>query len=147
LQQKLSETDYGGTVLPIGSTTSLIIPITWSGVIYSWSGWHTLTPLILVLAGLARFVFFECKGFETPVLSIILFRNLYTTAAYSITYLLGFSQLFDLLSHPLLTGSSRLQFIASRRENIALNVESYPRRDVYRNRCHKNRGIPLGAVS
>jgi hypothetical protein len=86
LQQKLSEVDYGGKVLLIGSTTSLIIPITWGGVVYPWSDWHTLTPLTL---GIGVFVFYESKVPKTPVLPIILFRNLSTTTAYFITFVLG----------------------------------------------------------
>jgi hypothetical protein len=85
LQQKLSEIGYGCTILLIGSITSLIIPITWGGEIYSWSDWHTLTPLILGLAGLAGlavFAFFENKAPKRPILLIILFRNLLTTTAY-----------------------------------------------------------------
>jgi len=82
LQQKLSEIDYSGTILLIGSIASLIIPITWGGVIFSWSDWHTLTPLILGLAGLAVFAFFENKTPKRPILLIILFRNPLTTTAY-----------------------------------------------------------------
>jgi hypothetical protein len=75
LQQKLSEIDYGGTILLIGSTTSLIIPITWGGAFYSWSDWHTLTLLTLGLVGLAIFVFYESKVPKSPVLPIMLFRD------------------------------------------------------------------------
>jgi hypothetical protein len=51
--------------------------------------WHTLTPLILGLAGLAILVFFESKVPKNPVLPIILFRNLSTTTAYFIMFVLG----------------------------------------------------------
>jgi MFS family permease len=37
LRERFSEIDYFGTFLFVGSTTSFLIPITWGGVMFSWS--------------------------------------------------------------------------------------------------------------
>lgn len=56
---KLKRVDYIGMVLFIGSTTGFIIPITWGGVMYSWSSWRTLVPLILCFFGVLAFIAYE----------------------------------------------------------------------------------------
>ena len=69
----------------IASTTSILIPISWGGVSYSWSSWRTLVPLILGFAGEAGFVLWEVfgvprLGFDALV-PLILFKNRTTAIA------------------------------------------------------------------
>ena len=40
--QQLQRIDWFGSVLFIASTTSVLIPISWGGVIYKWDSWRTL---------------------------------------------------------------------------------------------------------
>jgi hypothetical protein len=40
--QQLQRVDWFGSVLFIASTTSILIPISWGGVIYKWDSWRTL---------------------------------------------------------------------------------------------------------
>jgi MFS family permease len=56
---KLREVDWIGVVLFISSLTGFLIPLTWGGVMYAWSSWRTLFPLILCGCGLIVFVVYE----------------------------------------------------------------------------------------
>ncbi|KAJ5198036.1 uncharacterized protein N7498_007153 [Penicillium cinerascens] len=62
-RRTLSETlhmfDYPGSFLFIASITAFLIPITWGGIQYPWSSWHTLVPLILGAVGLIGFAVYE----------------------------------------------------------------------------------------
>jgi MFS family permease len=57
--EKLRLFDYTGSFLFIASITAFLIPVTWGGVQYAWSSWHTIVPLILGAAGLITFVIYE----------------------------------------------------------------------------------------
>jgi hypothetical protein len=57
--EKLREVDWVGTVLFIASLTGFLIPLTWGGVMYPWSSWRTLVPLIVSAFGLVGFVVYE----------------------------------------------------------------------------------------
>jgi hypothetical protein len=66
---KAKKFDWFGTVSFIASTVSIMIPMTWGGVMYSWSSWHTLVPLLLGIAGIVSFSFYEWR-LSTNTLSI-----------------------------------------------------------------------------
>ncbi|KAI9784351.1 MAG: hypothetical protein M1839_002412 [Geoglossum umbratile] len=89
LKEKMSEIDYIGSVIFVASTTSFLIPITWGGVMYSWSSWRTLVPLIVGFVGLVGFVFFEAKIATTTILPIALFRNYSTSICYFGSFIQG----------------------------------------------------------
>ncbi|OGM50549.1 hypothetical protein ABOM_000927 [Aspergillus bombycis] len=59
LSEKLHLFDYPGSFLFIASITAFLIPITWGGIQYPWSSWHTLVPLILGAVGLIGLVVYE----------------------------------------------------------------------------------------
>ncbi|KAF3481221.1 uncharacterized protein GIQ15_03980 [Arthroderma uncinatum] len=59
LAERLALFDYPGSALFIASLTSFLIPVTWGGVQYPWSSWHTLVSLILGAAGLGVFGIYE----------------------------------------------------------------------------------------
>lgn len=56
---KVKRFDWIGSVFFIASTVSFLVPLTWGGVMYSWSSWHTLVPLLLGVAGVVGFGFYE----------------------------------------------------------------------------------------
>jgi hypothetical protein len=58
-----------GTLLIVGSTTAVVIALTWSGVQYPWSSVHVLVPLILGLLGLVAFVVYEAFVPQFPLVS------------------------------------------------------------------------------
>jgi len=89
LKQKLREIDYLGSVIFLASSTSFLIAITWGGVMYAWSSWHTLVPIIVGLFGLSLFVIYEAKFATYTVLPLGIFRNKDTNIAYFLTWIHG----------------------------------------------------------
>jgi hypothetical protein len=75
-KEKLQRIDWIGNALFIGAMTSFLIPLTWGGVQYSWSSWHTLAPLILGVAGLAGFAIYDKFVPAFPIIRLnLMFRN------------------------------------------------------------------------
>lgn len=89
LKQKLLEIDYVGSVLFLGSATSFLVAITWGGVMFSWSSWHTLVPIIVGLFGLSVFVLWEAKLAKHTLLPLAIFRNKDSNIAYFLTFIHG----------------------------------------------------------
>ena len=58
-----------GNFLVTGSTTSVVIGLTWGGVQYPWSSGHVLSPLAIGLVGLVVFVIYEIYFCKPPVVS------------------------------------------------------------------------------
>ena len=73
--QQIARVDWIGMALFLASTTATIIPITWGGVMFPWSSWHTLVPLILGLAGIVAFGFYENFVAVEPLMPISIFGN------------------------------------------------------------------------
>jgi MFS family permease len=73
--QKLARIDWVGAIIFVASTTAVLIPISWGGVMYSWDHWRTLVPLILGIAGLAAFVAWEVYGAREPLITLHVFMN------------------------------------------------------------------------
>jgi hypothetical protein len=88
-KEKLSDIDWIGSFLLIASTTSFLIPVTWGGVMYSWSHWRTLVPLIIGALGLVGFTYFEGCIAKTTTIPVALFRNPSTSISYFISFLQG----------------------------------------------------------
>ncbi|KAF5872773.1 putative mfs multidrug protein [Botrytis fragariae] len=89
IEEKLSEIDYIGSIIFVGSLTSFLIPLTWGGVSYSWKSWHTLIPLLIGATGLVIFCIYEAMLAKKPIIPTRLFRNPSTTIAYFCTFLHG----------------------------------------------------------
>ncbi|KAI9442690.1 Mfs1.2 [Lactarius indigo] len=71
LKEKLSKIDFIGNLLITGSTTSIVIGLTWGGVQFPWSSASVLVPLVFGFIGLVAFViyeFFFCKPPTAPIL-------------------------------------------------------------------------------
>lgn len=88
LKSKLARIDYFGTALFIASTSSFLIPLTWGGVMFPWSSWHTLIPLILGLAGLAGFTIYSPMA-PNPMIPHSVFSNRSATIAFLTSSLQG----------------------------------------------------------
>ncbi|MCJ1246345.1 hypothetical protein MMC30_003552 [Trapelia coarctata] len=73
--QQFARVDWFGMLLFLAATTATIIPITWGGVMYPWSSWQTLVPLILGLAGIIAFGFYEVFVAAEPLMPISIFAN------------------------------------------------------------------------
>lgn len=82
LLDRLRQIDYIGTVLFVGSISSFLISLTWGGVVYRWSSWRSLVPLILGVAGLASFVVYEARVAARPTIPVTVFYNRTTAVTY-----------------------------------------------------------------
>ncbi|KAB5522047.1 major facilitator superfamily domain-containing protein [Coniochaeta sp. 2T2.1] len=86
LRQKLRRIDYIGNVILVGSTVSVLYALTYAGTQLPWSSPRVLAPLIIGLAGLVFFGYFETTplaGAE-PVIPPRLFRSPGTTTVTAI---------------------------------------------------------------
>ncbi|KAH8597661.1 major facilitator superfamily domain-containing protein [Bisporella sp. PMI_857] len=90
--------DWFGAVAFIGSTVSILIPLTWGGVMYPWDHWRTLFPLIFGFATLIATGFYEWnlsrKAFDKDGLLLpgdhidpIIRFSIFSNASLIITYL------------------------------------------------------------
>ncbi|KAL8802998.1 MAG: hypothetical protein Q9200_006387 [Gallowayella weberi] len=86
---QLARVDWFGSVLFTASTTSFLIPITWGGVSYPWTSWHTLVPLCLGVAGLISFVTYEEVVATEPLIRMIIFKNRTAAVSYIETVIHG----------------------------------------------------------
>ncbi|KAH8799927.1 major facilitator superfamily domain-containing protein [Hyaloscypha sp. PMI_1271] len=87
--QQLKRVDWFGSVLFIASTTSVLIPVSWGGVIYPWNHWKTLVPLILGIVGLAAFAPYEMYVAKEPMVRFSIFNNLSSKLVYLQTFIHG----------------------------------------------------------
>ncbi|EPE26755.1 MFS general substrate transporter [Glarea lozoyensis ATCC 20868] len=79
---KIKKIDYIGATIFIGSATGFMMGISWGGVQYAWSSWHTIVPIIVGVAGFVAFYFYEDKIAADPVVPTSIFKNRNITAAY-----------------------------------------------------------------
>ncbi|KAG0138126.1 major facilitator superfamily domain-containing protein [Tuber indicum] len=81
--EKLRRVDWLGSVLFVASMMSLLIPITWGGVMYPWDHWRTLVPLVLGIVGIAGFVLYEKFVAKEPLIRL----GVFTTRTALVNYL------------------------------------------------------------
>ncbi|CAO1598150.1 hypothetical protein XANCAGTX0491_001922 [Xanthoria calcicola] len=89
LTAQLARVDWFGSFLFIASTTAFLIPITWGGVSYPWTSWHTLVPLCLGIAGLITFIAYEEIVAAEPLIRLVIFKNQTAAVSYSATVIHG----------------------------------------------------------
>lgn len=75
LGSKLLLFDWVGAFLLTASTTSFLMPVSWGGVMFAWSSFRTLVPLILGICGLFIFVIYEIYVAKTAVIPLHIFNN------------------------------------------------------------------------
>lgn len=86
---KLRRVDWVGCVLFVGSTVGFLIPLTWGGVMYPWSHWRTLVPLIVSIAGFIVFIVWEERFATEPLIPFRVMKNRTAAANYLGTFLHG----------------------------------------------------------
>jgi MFS family permease len=88
--QKLRRVDWIGAILFIAALTGFLIPLTWGGIMYPWSHWRTLVPLILCGVGLIGFVVYEewlsRRGLE-PLIPLEIMKNRTAAVTYFGTFI------------------------------------------------------------
>ncbi|KAF8250950.1 MFS general substrate transporter [Wilcoxina mikolae CBS 423.85] len=89
VKEKLARVDWVGAFVFVASTTAVLIPISWGGVMYPWDHWRTLVPLILGFAGLFGFIAWEIYGAKEPLITLRVFMNRTAAASYIGTVMHG----------------------------------------------------------
>ncbi|GAW18775.1 hypothetical protein ANO14919_082570 [Xylariales sp. No.14919] len=89
LAGRLANIDWFGNSLFAASVTSILIALAWAGVVYPWSSYHVLVPLILGFSGIIGFIFFEGSRFapQAPTIPLRLFSNRTSSFAFILTFL------------------------------------------------------------
>lgn len=58
---------FRGNFIIIASTTSVVIALTWGGVIHAWSSPRVIVPLVLGLVGMFVFFLYEARVAKNPI--------------------------------------------------------------------------------
>ncbi|KAE8448825.1 hypothetical protein EG329_008827 [Mollisiaceae sp. DMI_Dod_QoI] len=88
---KIKEVDWFGCFLLISSATSILIAISWGGILFSWSSAHTLAPLLLGITGIAIFVAWEVYFAKRPLIPMSIFNNRTAATVYWQSLVSGFN--------------------------------------------------------
>jgi MFS family permease len=80
LRAKLRRLDWIGMVFYVVGTTFFTAPLSWGGIVYPWSSWKTLLPLLVGVTVLASLIVYEKRAVE-PVFPYRLFNNITAIAA------------------------------------------------------------------
>ncbi|TGJ83587.1 hypothetical protein E0Z10_g5158 [Xylaria hypoxylon] len=67
--------DWMGVVLLTASLTAFLVSISWGGVMFPWSSWQTLVPLILGILGIPLFIIYERNVPNDPIVRLSIFRR------------------------------------------------------------------------
>ncbi|KAK0652671.1 major facilitator superfamily domain-containing protein [Cercophora newfieldiana] len=88
LLEKLRRIDILGNAILMAGTTAILYSLTYAGVVYPWSSWHTLVPLLLGFLGFVVFTVFETSGFVAePVMPARLFKHRTSVIVLANTFL------------------------------------------------------------
>jgi hypothetical protein len=74
LARNLNRLDWIGMALILTGITIFVVPLSWAGSLFPWASWQTLVPLLLGVATLAIFVFYEAKP-ANPIMPHRLFHS------------------------------------------------------------------------
>ncbi|GME22365.1 putative mfs multidrug transporter [Neofusicoccum parvum] len=101
LMHKLLRIDWLGVIVFVAATTGFLIPITWGGVMYDWSSWRTLVPLILCGVALIAFIIYEDRWASNPLIQTRVFKNRTAASTFAQTVLHGLVLWSELYYMPL----------------------------------------------
>ncbi|KAI9744502.1 MAG: hypothetical protein M1818_002031 [Claussenomyces sp. TS43310] len=89
IMKKLRSVDWLGSFLFVSSLTSFLIPLTWGGIMYDWSSWRTLCPLLFGIAGLAGFMMYSRYLSADPLIRGSIFSTATAKSGYAGTVIHG----------------------------------------------------------
>ncbi|KAI4137691.1 MAG: hypothetical protein L6R39_007150 [Caloplaca ligustica] len=81
--------DWVGAILLMASATPLLMSISWGNVMFPWSSWRTIVPLVLGLAGLVAFVVYEGTVPREPIVRLAIFKQRTALVSYIGTFIHG----------------------------------------------------------
>ncbi|WDK20352.1 major facilitator superfamily transporter [Colletotrichum graminicola] len=101
LAARISTIDWTGNVIFIASITSVLLGLSWAGVLHPWSSYNVLVPLLVGMAGLAAFFVFEGSRFApNPTVPLHLFSNRTSLSVMFITFFHGTTTIWQLYFMP-----------------------------------------------
>ena len=65
------------------------MPISWGGVMFPWSSWRTLLPLLLGFFGIIGFILYEGYSTSQPLINLRIFKSRTAAVNYIGTVLHG----------------------------------------------------------
>jgi len=74
LATNLNRLDWIGMMLVVVGITIFVLPLSWAGSLFPWASWQTLLPMLLGVAVLVIFAFYEAKP-AAPIAPHRLFRS------------------------------------------------------------------------
>ena len=86
---KIVKFDWAGVFLLTASATSFLMPLSWGNVMFPWSSWRTIVPLLLGAAGLMGFVVYEATVPHDPIIRLSIFKRRTALLCYFSTFLHG----------------------------------------------------------
>ncbi len=89
LWEEARKMDWLGAGLLIVSVTTFLLPISWGNVMFAWSAWQTLVPLILGFGGMLGFVLYEIYLPAQPLIPLDIFRQRTAIVTYLGIFLHG----------------------------------------------------------
>ncbi|KAK6851043.1 hypothetical protein PG987_000677 [Apiospora arundinis] len=88
--EKLARFDWLGAILFSVSSAGFLFGITTGGVMFGWGSYQVLIPLLVGLAGILAFVYWEFQFVEEPILEKRMFKTFTATSTYVGCMLQGF---------------------------------------------------------
>lgn len=82
--EKLGRFDWFGSFLFTASSTAFLFGLTTGGVMYEWDSWRVLLPLLIGVAGIVVFGWYEVRIATEPIIS----RGIFTNWDMIITYVM-----------------------------------------------------------
>lgn len=82
LVEQLRQVNFFDSALFVAGLTSLLIPLTWGGVMYPWSSWRTVLPMFMGVLGLGFFCF---RSVHNP--NALIRGSLFKSSTAVVTYL------------------------------------------------------------
>ncbi|KAJ8481491.1 hypothetical protein ONZ51_g5965 [Trametes cubensis] len=87
--EKITQMDWTGISVMIGSTISILLAITWGGLQFPWASGHVLAPLIIGAIGILTFFVLEMLWLKGPTVPRFFFTSRTTLSGYLGTFFHG----------------------------------------------------------
>ncbi|KAI9776759.1 MAG: hypothetical protein M1839_009403 [Geoglossum umbratile] len=86
---KLTQIDWLGNAIFIAAVGSVLIALSWAGAVHPWSSYQVIVPLVVGMAGLVGFIFFEASPrlAPQPTMPFHLLSNRTSAIAFTLTFL------------------------------------------------------------
>ncbi|KAM0193868.1 hypothetical protein ACHAPI_007533 [Fusarium lateritium] len=75
LASNIERLDWIGMGLVVSGITIFVLPLSWAGSLFPWASWQTLVPMLLGVAVIVIFVFYEAKP-AAPIMPHRLFHSI-----------------------------------------------------------------------